>query len=283
MQSYVYEFIEPGFFVLKVFIGAQTSITWSWDQDSFYHWIIPTFLRFQQSRAHGHKEKASLAKKRQEELENQEAQELEAKHVQEDSEPLKWRNSRIDGLDFIPTLTYCEDVKLLSMIFSMSCSHSALSRLAQNAQDSPRLDVPLCIQFWILLGGSVDADNRDNREGEGWFEELQKQREALKALEREREEFLRFLGELASFDHDLDFKWINILNTYIKEMNTNYTAIYTLVYRISCQYMSQPVIVKDVLVSWDGHEELNEMEARQKQKRQEDPDRWSLFGWGWNT
>ena len=93
------------------------------------------------------KEKASLAKKRQEELENQEAQELEAKHVQEDSEPLKWRNSRIDGLDFIPTLTYCEDVKLLSMIFSMSCSHSALSRLAQNAQDSPRLDVPLCIQF----------------------------------------------------------------------------------------------------------------------------------------
>lgn len=88
-----------------------------------------------------------MAKKRQEELENQEAQELEAKHVQEDSKPLKWRNSRIDGLDFIPTSTYCEDVKLLSMISSMSRSHSALSRLAQNAQDSPRLDVPLCIQF----------------------------------------------------------------------------------------------------------------------------------------
>lgn len=33
----------------------------------------------------------------------------------------------------------------------------------------------------------VDADNR---KGEGWCEELQKQREALKALERE--EFLRF-------------------------------------------------------------------------------------------
>lgn len=42
--------------------------------------------------------------------------------------------------------------------------------------------------------------------------------------------------------------------------------------------MSQAVIFRDVLVSWDGHEELNEMEARQKQKRQEDPDSWSLFG-----